>query len=80
MHPSIELVVSDISLVPELTTTIEKVQVKIGLDHDFDDILELCSGKLSNDQLVHLHRLWSDDELPRNFTRIGDELIITARD
>lgn len=80
MHPSIELVVSDISMVPELSITNEKIQVKIGLNHDFDDILQLCSEKLSQEQLGHLYRLWSDDELPRNFTRIGDELIITARD
>lgn len=80
MHPSIELVVSDTLLVPELSITAEKIQVKIGLAHNFDDILEICLDTLSKDQLVHLNRLWSDDALPRNFTRIGAELIITSRD
>jgi hypothetical protein len=47
--------------------------------NDFDDILDVTSGVISNEQIAHIHRLWSDDEFPRNFNRVGDELIISAR-
>lgn len=80
MRTSIELVVQDTCLVPGLSTSEESIRVTIGINHDFDDILDLCSGNLSNEQIAHIHRLWADDEFPRNFTREGDALIITARD
>ena len=76
----IELVVNDECLVPDLSKGPELIRVTIGLNHDFDDILDLCGSKLSNEELSHLHRLWSDDEFPRTFKREGASLIITARD
>lgn len=76
----VELVVSDSCLVPELTSDEFLLRVKIGLSHDFDDILDLCGGTLGNDQLSLLHKLWDDDDFPRRFVREGDSLIITPRD
>ena len=80
MRPLIQLIVSDTCLVPDLSISAEAIRVMIGINHDFDDILDLCSGNLSNEQIAHIHRLWADDEFPRNFTRAGDSLIITAAD
>lgn len=74
------LIVSDISLEPSITNNATEIRVTIGLAHDFDDILDVTSGILNNEQVAHLHRLWADDTFPRNFNRVGDELIITARD
>lgn len=74
------LIVSDISLVPSITNNATEIRVTIGLAHDFDDILDVTSGILNNEQIAHLHKLWADDTFPRNFNRVGDELIITARD
>jgi len=74
------LIVSDISLEPSITNNATEIRVTIGLAHDFDDILDVTSGILNNEQIAHLHRLWADDTFPRNFNRVGDELIITARD
>jgi hypothetical protein len=74
------LIVSDISLVPSITNNATEIRVTIGLTHDFDDILDITSGILNNEQIAHLHKLWADDTFPRNFNRVGDELIITARD
>jgi hypothetical protein len=74
------LIVSDISLEPSITNNATEIRVTIGLAHDFDDILDVTSGVLNNEQIAHLHKLWADDAFPRNFNRVGDELIITARD
>ena len=74
------LIVSDISLKPSITNNATEIRVTIGLAHDFDDILDITSGILNNEQIAHLHKLWADDTFPRNFNRVGDELIITARD
>lgn len=74
------LIVSDISLEPSITNNATEIRVTIGLAHDFDDILDITSGILNNEQIAHLHKLWADDTFPRNFNRVGDELIITARD
>lgn len=76
----VELVVSDSCLVPEFTESDSLLRVQIGLNHDFDDILDLCGKTLSNEQLTRLHRLWNDDDFPRSFRREGDSLIITARE
>lgn len=76
----IELVVSDDCLIPQLTKVEGLIKVLIGIQHDFDDILDVCAGSLSNDEIAHIHRLWSDDEFPRNFRREGPNLIITSRD
>ena len=76
----IELVVDDKCMIPDLIKGTELICVTIGLNHDFDDILDLCGGKLSNEDLSYLHKLWSDDEFPRTFKREGTKLIITARD
>ena len=76
----VELVVSDSCLVPELTNTEALVRVRIGLNHDFDDILDLCGNSLTNEQMALLHRLWDDDEFPRHFLREGDSLVITPRE
>ncbi len=76
----IELVVNDDCLVPDLAKSTELIRVTIGLSHDFDDILDLCSGALDNEEIAHIHKLWSDDEFPRTFKRDGASLIITARD
>ena len=74
------LIVSDICLEPSITNNATEIRVTIGTSHDFDNILDVTSGILSNEQTAHIHRLWSDDDFPRNFERIGDELIISARD
>ncbi len=74
------LIVSDISLEPSITNNATEIRVTIGLAHDFDDILDVTSGLLDNEQIAHLHKLWADDNFPRNFNRVGDELIISARD
>jgi len=74
------LIVSDTSLEPSITNNATEIRVTIGLAHDFDDILDVTSGVLNNEQIAHLHKLWADDTFPRNFNRVGDELIITARD
>jgi hypothetical protein len=76
----IVLVVSDTCNEPSITNDSTEIRVTIGLNHDFDNILDVISGILDNDQIAHLHRLWADDNFPRNFNRVGDELIITARD
>ena len=74
------LVVSDTCVEPSITNNTTEIRVTIGLTHDFDDILDVTSGILSNDQIAHIHKLWADDTFPRNFNRVGDELIITERD
>jgi hypothetical protein len=82
----IELVVSDdclipqLSVIPQSSTEAGQIRVLIGIQHDFDDILDICAGNLSNEEIAHIHRLWSDDEFPRNFRREGANLIITSRD
>jgi hypothetical protein len=72
--------VNDDCLIPDLQKSSELIRVTIGLSHDFDDILDLCSSELGNEELSHLHKLWSDDEFPRTFKRDGTSLTITARD
>ena len=74
------LVVSDVCLEPSITNNAIEIKVTIGLTHDFDDILDVTSGVISNENIAHIHRLWSDDNFPRNFNRVGDDLIISARD
>ncbi|MFM8752877.1 MAG: hypothetical protein ACKOEB_06765 [Actinomycetota bacterium] len=74
------LIVSDTCVDPSITNTATEIRVTIGTSHDFDDILDVAGGILSNDQMAILHRLWADDSFPRNFQRVGDELIITARE
>ena len=74
------LVVSDACNEPAITNNATEIRITIGTSHDFDDILDVTAGILSNEQMTLIHRLWSDDTFPRNFTRIGDDLIITARD
>ena len=74
------LVVSDVCLEPSITNNTTEIKGTIGLAHDFDDILDVTSGILDNEQIAHLHKLWADDNFPRNFNRVGDELIISARD
>ena len=74
------MVVSDICFEPTITNNATEIRVTIGTGHDFDAILDVTRGILSNEQIAHIHRLWADDEFPRNFKRIGDELIITARE
>ena len=74
------LIVSDTCVDPSITNTATEIKVTIGTSHDFDDILDVAGGILSNDQMAILHRLWADDSFPRNFQRVGDELIITARE
>ena len=76
----IELIVNDDCLVPNLEKSSDLIRVTIGINDDFDVILDLCGSELSNDELSHLHKLWSDDEFPRTFKREGASLIITARD
>ena len=76
----IELIVSDDRVLPELTVNSEVIQVKIGTNHDFDDILDICAGVLNNEQLTLIYRLWTDDDFPRTFKRNGNDLTITARD
>ena len=74
------LVISDSCNEPSITNNETEVRVTIGTSHDFDAILDVVHGFLSNDQIAHIHRLWSDDDFPRNFNRVGDELIISARE
>ena len=77
---NLALVVSDTCVEPSITNNATEIRITIGTSHDFDDILDVAVGILSNDQMALVHRLWSDDSFPRNFTRVGDDLIITARD
>lgn len=74
------LVVSDVCIEPAISNDSVEIRVTIGTIHDFDDILDVTHGILTNDQIAHIHRLWADDTFPRNFNRVGDELIISARD
>ena len=76
----IVLIVSDTCFAPLITNSTDEIRVTIGVSHNFDDILDITQGILNNDQMTILHRLWTDDTFPRNFQRVGDELIITARD
>ena len=76
----IELVINDDVSIPALEKSPDFIRVTIGLSQDFDDILDLCGHELTNEELSHLHKLWSDDEFPRAFKREGSSLIITARD
>jgi hypothetical protein len=76
----IELVVNDDCVIPTLTKIEGLIRVTIGLNHDFDDVLDVAGSDLSNEELAHLHKLWSDDNFPRTFKREGASLIITARD
>lgn len=76
----IALVVNDDCLQPEIVKQSDQITVQMGLNHDFDDILDICAGELAPAQLALLHRLWSDDEFPRTFRREGGKLIITERD
>ena len=75
----IVLVINDYCALPVLAVSAAEIRVTIGVGHDFDDILDVTSGELTNDQIAMLHKLWSDDNFPRNFNRVGDELIITER-
>lgn len=75
----IVLVINDFCVTPILTNSDTEIRVTIGVGHDFDDILDVTSGALNNDQIAILHRLWADDTFPRNFNRVGEDLIITAR-
>ena len=76
----IELIVNENCLIPEIKREGDRISVVIGLNHDFDDILDLCGGVLKNDQIALVHRLWADDDFPRTFTREGESLIIRKRD
>lgn len=76
----IELIVDDNCFVPEIRRDQDRISVVIGLSHDFDNILDLCSGALTNEELSLVHKLWADDTFPRTFTREGESLIIRARD
>lgn len=76
----IELIVNENCLIPEIKREGERISVVIGLNHDFDDILDLCGGVLKNDEIALVHRLWADDDFPRTFTREGESLIIRERD
>ena len=75
----IVLAINDFCAIPTISKTALQIRVTIGVGHNFDDILDVTSNELTNDQIAELHRLWADDNYPRNFTRNGDELIITAR-
>ena len=74
------LVISDTAFEPSLTNTETEIRVTIGINDDFDQILDVTSGILDTEQIAHLHRLWADDTFPRDFNRTGDELIITTRE
>jgi hypothetical protein len=76
----IVLVVSDTCTEPSLKKSEGEIRVTIGSHHDFDNILDVTSQNLTNEEISDFHRLWADDTFPRNFNRVGDELIITARD
>lgn len=75
----IVLAINDFCATPAISMNESQIRVTIGVGHNFDDILDVTSNELTNDQIAELHRLWADDNYPRNFTRNGDELIITAR-
>jgi len=75
----IVLAINDFCATPAISKNESQIRVTIGVGHNFDDILDVTSNELTNDQIAELHRLWADDNYPRNFTRNGDELIITAR-
>lgn len=75
----IVLVINDYCLLPTLSKSDSEIRVTIGVGHNFDEILDVTHNELTSDQIAELHRLWADDEYPRDFNRIGDELIITAR-
>ncbi len=74
------LVISDTAFEPSLTNTATEIRVTIGINDDFDQILDVTSGILNTEQIAHLHRLWADDAFSRDFNRTGDELIITVRE
>lgn len=74
------LVVSDTCIDPSITINATEIRVTIATSHDFDNILDVAGEILPNDQMAILHRLWDDDSFPRNFQRVGDELIITVRE
>lgn len=74
------LIISDNCIEPILTNTATEIRVTIGLNHDFDQILDVTSGILDTEQIALLHRLWADDAFPRDFKRVEDELIISARE
>jgi len=74
------LVISDTAFEPSITNTETEIRVTIGINDDFDQILDVTSGILDTEQIAHLHRLWADDAFARDFNRTGDELIITARE
>jgi hypothetical protein len=76
----IELIVNENCLIPEIKREGDRISVVIGLNHDFDDILDLCGGVLKNEEIAIVHRLWADDDFPRTFTREGESLIIRERD
>lgn len=76
----LSLVIHDDCIVPSIEIKEDITRVIIGTQHDFDDILDVASGVLSYDNIALLHKLWSDDSFPRNFNRVGNELIITARE
>lgn len=73
------LVINDYCVTPVISQTASETRITIGVGHDFDDILDVSSGVIPNEMIALVHRLWSDDEFPRNFNRVGDELIISAR-
>jgi hypothetical protein len=75
----IELIVNENCLIPEIKREGDRISVVIGLNHDFDDILDLCGGVLKNEEIAIVHRLWADDDFPRTFTREGESLIIRER-
>lgn len=75
----IVLVINDYCVIPILSKSELEIRVTIGVGHNFDDILDVTHHELSNEQISELHRLWADDNYPRDFNRVGDELIITAR-
>lgn len=75
----IVLVINDYCLLPTLSKSDSEIRVTIGVGHNFDEILDVTHNELTSEQIAELHRLWADDEYPRDFNRIGDELIITAR-
>lgn len=73
------LAINEFCLSPFVSLQVQQIKVTIGLGHDFDDILEVTAGRLTNEQIAHLYKLWSDDSFPRTFTRVGDELLISER-
>ncbi len=73
------LVINDYCVLPVISKTEAEIRVTIGVGHDFDDILDITNNVLTNDEIALLHKLWADDNFPRNFNRVGEELIITVR-